>query len=247
MDDVRQPLTTYEAVAQIIESSATRPDLSEQDVSEACEVAKVYRLAAVFVRPCDVDLAARWLQGSGVALGSVVSYPFGDDTTTAKLAATRDLLRRGVKEIDTVINIGKMISRQFQYVEMELQQMAAACHESGAILKVAFENAYLTEDLKVIACRICRRAEVDYARTSTPYGPAPYSLDDVASMRRLLKDQVKIKVSGGVRTLDQVLEAYAAGADRASTYCAVPILESWKAKLEEIAKAASAGGAAAAT
>jgi deoxyribose-phosphate aldolase len=148
-----------------------------------------------------------------------------------KLYEARDLLRRGVTEIDTVINIGKMISRQFQYVEMELQQMTAECHEAGAILKVAFENGYLTDDLKTIACKIVKRTGADYARTSTPFGPLPYSLNDVALMKRLLGDRAKIKASGGVRTISDVLELRQAGCARVGTIATVGILEDWKKQI----------------
>jgi deoxyribose-phosphate aldolase len=227
-----KPKLTYEDIAQMIEHAVLRPELSEEEVRTGCEIAKHYRIAAVGVRPSDVDLAVRWMEGSGVAVASIVSFPHGSSTTSAKLYETRDLLRRGVKEIDTVLNLGKIISRQFQYVEMELQQMAQACHEAGGILKVAFENAYLTEDLKTIACRICKRAEVDYARTSTPYGPAAYSLDDVRLMHRLCGDRVKVKASGGVRTLSDVLAARDAGCSRVGTIATVPILEGWKKEIE---------------
>ena len=111
-----------------------------------------------------------------MAVGSVVSYPHGSSSTVGKLYETRDLLRRGVTEIDTVINLGKMISRQFQYVEMELQQMAEACHEGGAILKVAFENGYLTEDLKTIACKIVKRAGPTTPALRRLSGPRPTRL-----------------------------------------------------------------------
>jgi deoxyribose-phosphate aldolase len=226
-----EPRLSYEDIARMIEHPVLAPELSEEEIHTGCEIARQYRIAAVVVRPSDADLAVSWMRGSGVAVGSVVSYPHGCASTSVKLYATRDLLRRGVTEIDTVINIGKMISRQFQYVEMELQQMAAACHEGGAILKVAFENGYLTEDLKTIACKIVKRAEVDYARTSTPFGPTPYSIADVALMKRLLGDRVKIKASGGVRTIRDVLELREAGCERVGTITTVAILEDWKAKL----------------
>lgn len=215
----------------MMEHPVLQPDLSEEEVHTGCEIARQYSVAAVTVRPSDAELAVSWLRGSGVAVGSVVSYPHGSSSTSVKLYETRDLLRRGVTEIDTVINLGKMISRQFQYVEMELQQMAEACHEGGAILKVAFENGYLSDDLKTIACKIVKRAGADYARTSTPFGPAPYSLEDVALMKRLLGDRVKIKASGGVRTISEVLELRDAGCARIGTIATVAILEDWKAKL----------------
>ncbi len=214
-----------------MEHPVLRPELTEEEVHIGCEIARQYRIAAVTVRPSDVDLAVSWTKGSGVAVASVVSYPHGSETTSMKVYATRDLLRRGATEIDTVINIGKMISRQFQYVEMELQQMAEACHEAGAVLKVAFENGYLTEDLKTIACKIVKRAGADYARTSTPFGPAPYSLDDVVLMKRLLGDKAKIKASGGIRTIREVLELREAGCARIGTSVTVAILEDWKAQL----------------
>jgi deoxyribose-phosphate aldolase len=225
------PELTYEDIAGMIEHSVLRPELSEEDVRTGCEIARQYRVAAVNVRASDAEQAVRWMEGSGVAVASVVSFPHGAATTSVKLYETRDLLRRGVKEIDTVLNLGKMISRQFQYVEMELQQMAQACHEAGAILKVAFENAYLSEDLKTIACRLCKRAEVDYARTSTPFGPAAFSLDDVRLMARLCGDRVKLKASGGVRTLGDVMSAREAGCSRVGTIATVPILEAWKARI----------------
>ncbi len=226
-----EPRLSYEDIAGMIEHPVLAPELSEEEVHTGCEIARHYRIATVTVRPSDADLAVSWLRGSSVAVGSIVSYPHGSSTTSVKIYETRDLIRRGVTEIDTVINLGKMISRQFQYVEMELQQMAEACHESGAILKVAFENGYLPDDLKTIACKIVKRAGADYARTSTPFGPLPYSLVDVQLMKRLLGDSAKIKASGGVRTITDVLELREAGCTRIGTIATVAILEDWKAKL----------------
>ena len=102
------------------------------------------------------------MNGSGVRVASTVGFPHGSSNTAAKLYEGRDLLRRGAKEIDMVINIGKMISRQFQYVETELLQMAKSCQESGALLKVDLFEVSLTEDLKIIATKICKRIEVDF-------------------------------------------------------------------------------------
>ena len=231
-----EPRLSYEDIARMIEHPVLQPELSEEEVRTGCEIARQYRIAAVTVRPSDADLAVEWMRSSGVAVASVVGYPHGSSTTSVKLYETRDLLRRGVTEVDTVINLGKMISRQFQYVETELQQMAAACHEGGAILKVAFENGFLTEDLKTIACKIVQRAGVDYARTSTPFGPPPYSLayvtQDVRLMKRLLGDGAKIKASGGVRTIADVLALREAGCTRVGTIATVAILEAWKAQLK---------------
>jgi len=234
------PQLTYEDIAGMIEHAVLRPESSEEEVHIGCEIARQYRVAVVTVRPSDVEQAARWMEGSGVAIGSVVSYPQGYATTSVKLYETRDLVRRGAREIDTVINLGKMISREFQYAEMELQQMAEACHESGAILKVALETGYLSEDLKTIACKIVKRAGVDYARNGTPFGPSPYSLDEVRLMVRLCGEHVKIKASGGVRTLADVIALRQAGAARVGSISTVAILEAWKAELAARASAPTA-------
>lgn len=226
-----QPQLGYDDIAKMMEHAVLLPELSEEEVRTGCEIARQYGVAAICVRPCDAEMAVRWMEGSGVAVASVAGFPHGSSTTAAKLYETRDLLRRGVKEIDTVLNVGKMISRQFQYIENELEQMAQACHEEGAVLKVAFENGYLSEDLKTIACRIAKRTGVDYARTSTRFGPAPYSLDDIRLMRRLCGERVKLKASGGVQTITQVLEIRESGCERIGSMATVAILEDWKERL----------------
>ncbi|HEU0143130.1 MAG TPA: deoxyribose-phosphate aldolase [Bryobacteraceae bacterium] len=231
MDEQRQPSATYEELAKMIDHSLLRPELSEQDVAEGCRIAREYGVAAVMLRPSDVDLASRWLAGSGVRLGSVAGFPHGSGTTASKLYEAQDLLRRGVKEVDMVINIGKMISRQFQYVESELLQMANLCHQGGAILKVIFENAYLSEDLKIIACKICKRTDVDFAKTSTGFAPTGATMEDLRLMVRVCGERVKVKAAGGVRTLEKALEVHQVGCARFGATATAAILDDWKAHL----------------
>src|SRR5215831_12058620 len=203
--DVRPPLTTYEELAKMIDHSLLRPELTEEQVAEGCDIARRYQVASVTVRPCDVDFAVRQMQDSGVPVGSVAGFPHGSSTTATKLYETRDLLRRGAREVDIVINISKLLSRQFQHVETELQQMADTCHQEGAILKVIFENAYLTDELKIVACRICNRAGVDFAKTSTGFAPTGYTIEDLRLMRKHLPADIQIKAAHGVRSLEAAL------------------------------------------
>jgi deoxyribose-phosphate aldolase len=219
----------------MIDHSLVRPELTEDQVIEGCEVARSYGVAAVSVRPCDVDTAVRLLSGSDVAVGSVSGFPHGSTTTAAKLYETRDLLRRGAREIDMVINIAKLRSRQFQYVETELAQMAETCHKEGAILKVIFENAYLTDDLKIIGCRICARAGADFVKTSTGFAPSGYTLEDVKLMRAHLPPQIGIKAAGGVRTLEKAMEVRNAGCSRIGATATATILDAWRDYLKHAA------------
>jgi len=215
----------------MIDHSLLRPELTEQQVRDGCEVARKYDVASVTVRPCDVDLAVRLMDGCKVPVGSVSGFPHGAMTTEAKLFEARDLLRRGAKEVDMVLNISKLLSRQFQFVETELAQMAQACHERGAILKVIFENAYLTDELKVIACRISERAGADFVKTSTGFAPTGATLEDLRLMRANVGPQVQVKAAGGVRTLDSAIKVYEVGCSRFGATATITILEDWKKRL----------------
>lgn len=234
-EQARPPLTTYEDLAKMIDHSLLRPELSEQQVLEGCRVAAEYQVASVTVRPSDVDQAVRWMSGSGVPVGSVAGFPHGASTTSVKLYEARDLLRRGAREVDMVINLGQLISRNFQFVESELAQMAEACHEGGAILKVIFENAYLSEELKIVACKISTRAGADFVKTSTGFAPTGATLEDLRLMRAHAGPNVRIKAAGGVRALDKALAVYQAGCSRFGATATVAILEDWKARLKEAA------------
>ncbi len=236
-EETRPPLATYEALAAMIDHSLVRPELTEEQVLEGCRIAREYGVASVSVRPSDADLAVRQLRGSAVAVGSVAGFPHGSQTTAVKLYEARDLLRRGVREIDMVINIGKLVSRQFQYVETELVQMAETCHETGAVLKVIFENAYLTNELKIVACKICTNAGCDFVKTSTGFASTGATLEDVRLMRAHCGPNVGVKAAGGVRTLDAAIAMYEAGCSRFGATATAAILDSWKARLAQAAAA----------
>jgi deoxyribose-phosphate aldolase len=212
---------TYEDIARMIEHMVVRPELTEDDVRAGCDLARSYGIAAIVIRQSDSDAVVRWMEGTGVAVASLVGLPHGSSTTPAKLYETRDLLRRGVREIDVVMNVGKLIARQFQYLETELRQVADACHESGALLKVVVQGAYLAEDLKTIACKIVKRAGADFASVSTA---------DLPLMKRLLGERARLKIVE-VETLADVLAAREAGAARVATVATRAILDEWKAQL----------------
>src|SRR5215467_5836941 len=156
-----EPLKTYESLARLIDHSLVKPELTDEQVVEGLEMAKRYGIATVSVRPCDIDLAVRTLQGSSVRPAAVCGFPHGSQNTATKLFEARDLLRRGAREIAAVIGISRLLSREFQHVQSELLQLAESCHRESALLTVILETGYLTEELIVIACACCERAEVD--------------------------------------------------------------------------------------
>jgi deoxyribose-phosphate aldolase len=226
-----ESVSNYADLAGLIEYAVTRSHLSETDVAGGCDLAKQHGVACVIVRPSDVDLAARWMTGSGTRLGTLADSPHGYSTTAAKTYAARDLLRRGVQEIDTVMNTGKLVSRQFQYLETELLQMADACHQSGALLKINLESEFLTEELNIIACRIARRAGADYIGTS--------KLEHVALLQSHSRERLKVKCHAPIADLDAALAFRDAGCARIELPEPIAILEAWKARCE---KGLGAGG-----
>lgn len=237
----RPPLTTYEQLAKMIDHSLLRPQLTEQDVIQGCQVALRYRVANVTVRPADVELAVSLVQGSDVKVGTVAGFPHGSSTTATKLFETEDVLKRGAQEVDVVINIGRLLSRQFRYVEEEIRQITELCHAYGAIVKIIFENAYLTDDLKIAACQMCKAAGADFAKTSTGFAPSGATLEDLRLMYKHCAPEVKVKAAGGVRTLEAAIQVYEVGCSRLGATATVEILEAWKRRLDQIAACKPSG------
>jgi deoxyribose-phosphate aldolase len=236
---VRAPLSTYDSVAGLIDHSLLKPQLTAAQVTEGLELAMRYRVASATVRPCDVELSVSVLQGSGVPAGSVVGFPHGSATPANKLSEARELLRRGAREIDMVLSINRLLSGDYPYVRNEVSQLAEACHGDGAILKVIFENAYLTDELKIAACRICEEARADFVKTSTGFAPSGYTVADIKLMRANVSDAVQVKAASGLRTLDHVIEVYELGATRVGLTVTAAVLDEWKARLAAVPAASA--------
>ena len=230
MDPIEQaPVETYESLTSLMELTLLAPNLTADDVDEGCRAAREYGIAAVVVRPCDVEMVSRWMAGSAVKVASVAGYPYGISTTGAKLYEGRDLIRLGVRELDFVLNSAAMISRQFQHVETELMQIVRSAHESSCTLTVVCNNRILSNDLKIIATRVSKRVEADAIAIQ-------HSESDLAVIKPLLKDLLRLKRSDGVLTLDDALASRDAGYSRITSPAVAPILDAWKQRLAEQVK-----------
>jgi deoxyribose-phosphate aldolase len=227
----RPPLATYEDLAAMFVHPLVRPELTDEHLVEGMQVARRYGIAAVMVRPSDIDLAVRTLQGGAVFAGSVCAFPHGSANTATKLYEARDLLRRGAREIEVVVAVSKLLSREFQHVQTELLQMAESCHKENARLTVTLETGYLTDELKTIACMCCERAEVDFVKPSTGFGPANAGDADLRILRKYLPDEVGLVAEGAIGTVEDALAAYELGCSRLSTNATAAVLDQWKARL----------------
>ncbi len=207
-------MPTPAEIAKMLDHSMLQPWLTEEDIVKGCQIAIKYQTAAVCARPCDMKLVARLLEGTGIAPCTVIGFPHGTNLTCVKVYEAEQAILDGCTELDMVINVGRLKAGDDAYVLNDIRAVAEAAHRGGAILKVIIEACCLTDDEKVRACQLSEKAGADYVKTSTGYGSHGATPEDVALMRAAVSDRVKVKASGGMRTLDAILAVREAGADR---------------------------------
>ncbi len=216
---------TLKQLAKTIDHSLLRPELTEADVIAGCGLARKYDVASVCVKPCHVRLAADLLKGSDVLVGTVVGFPHGSSTSATKLAEARQALSDGAVELDMVINIGELRSGHLDDVCDEIKAIVDAAHPAGAIVKVIFENAYLTDEQKVTACHLSEAAGADFVKTSTGFASSGATVEDIRLMRKSVGPQMQVKAAHGVRTLDAALQMIDAGVTRMGATATATILD----------------------
>ena len=211
-------------IAKMLDHSTLQPFLTEADIRKGCELALKYDCASVCARPCDVPILAEMLKGSDVKVCTVIGFPHGSHETAIKVAEAELALKEGCTELDMVINIGKMIAGDTEYVKNEIKLLADAAHQKSAILKVILETCYLTDEQKITCCHLAEEAGADFVKTSTGYGSKGCTIDDLKLMRAAVSANVRVKGSGGIRDLDTVLSARAVGASRCGVSATAAIM-----------------------
>lgn len=217
---------SYESLAGTIDHSLLRPQLTVTDIIEGCALAARYQVVSVCVRAGDVTLASKELAGTTVAVGTVVSFPHGDSLTATKTFEARLAIEDGAVELDMVLNIGLLLSGQLERVEEDIRAVVEAAGDH-VIVKVILENAHLSDEQKVAACRMAESAGADYVKTSTGYAPTGATLEDIRLMRASVGPAVKVKAAHGVRTLDALLAVIEAGAERCGATATASILDDY--------------------
>lgn len=226
-------------LAKMIDHSLLHPTMTDEDLLKGCAVAKAYNVASVCIKPYAVKLAVEALKGSDVLVGTVIGFPHGNSTMEIKIAETERACQDGAKEIDMVINVGKALQGDWDYVKTEIAAICATTHQYDAILKVIFENDFLQEEAtKIKLCEICSEVGVDFVKTSTGYGfvkgaDGKYTYQgathpDLKLMRQHSKPEVAVKAAGGVRTLKDLLAVKELGATRVGATATIAMLEAAK-------------------
>jgi deoxyribose-phosphate aldolase len=221
---------TYEQVAKTIDHSLLRPELDLDFVREGVGLARRYGVASATVRPADVEFAAQLLDGSDVFVSTVVGFPHGSSATETKVFEAARAVELGAREIDMVLNIGRLRSGREDEVRADIAAVVAVAEAKGAIVKVIFENAYLDDAQKELACRLSEEAGAAFVKTSTGFAPSGATIDDLKLMRRSVGPHVQVKAAGGIRTLDALLEVMAIGVTRIGATATETILEDFKVR-----------------
>jgi len=221
---------SYEQVAKTIDHSLLRPELDLDFVRDGVELARRYGVASATVRPADVAFAVELLDGSDVFVSTVVGFPHGSSATETKVFETKRAIELGAREIDMVLNIGRLKSGRPDEVRDDIAAVVSAAAAKDVIVKVIFENAYLSDAQKELACRLSEEAGAAFVKTSTGFAPGGATIEDLKLMRRCVGPHVQVKAAGGVRTLDALLEVMAVGVTRVGATATETILEDFKAR-----------------
>jgi len=216
---------SYEEIAKMIDHSLLNPALSESALERGIETALAYNTASVCIMPFALKRAVSLLAGSSVKPTTTIGFPHGVNSKEVKLFETDRVIHDGALEIDMVVNISRVLSGDWKYVEEEIQAVVHAAHSAGVLVKVIFENCYLNEAQKIQLCGICSAAQADWVKTSTGYGTGGAEISDLVLMRKHSAVSVQIKAAGGVRTLERLIEVREAGCTRAGATATAAILD----------------------
>lgn len=210
------PIPSKDEIAGWIDHTLLKPQATTEQISKLCQEAKAYHFASVCLNPVFVAQAASELEGSDVAVCTVVGFPLGANQTSTKAAEAEAAITAGAVELDMVISIGRLKSGDYEAVYNDIQAVAAACHKKDALLKVIIENCYLERFEKIIACLLAKEAAADFVKTSTGFGSSGATIEDVALMRAVVgePDEMGVKAAGGIRTWADAQAMISVGANR---------------------------------
>jgi deoxyribose-phosphate aldolase len=229
---------TLGQLAKLIDHSLLHPTMTDEEIEAGLKIAKNFNVGAACIKPYSIPVAKRLLDGTDVLICSVIGFPHGNSTTAIKVTEATEAVKAGAHEIDMVVNVGKVLGGDWEYVEEEIKAINNATVHGGATLKVIFENDYLKQEHIIRLCEICTRVGVAFVKTSTGYGfvkqdNGMYSYKGATIPHlKLMKEHcgpgVQIKAAGGVRTLDEFLYVMSLGVTRVGASATVAIMEEAK-------------------
>ena len=221
----QESVQTAAGMAAIIDHTFLKPNGSPDDITTLCQQALTYNFAVVMVHPSEITNCKPLLAGSNVAIGTVVGFPLGQNTSNTKQHETHDAITLGATEIDMVMNIRALQADHTALVKDDMVSVASLCIDADIISKVILETCYLSDQQKTTACLIARDAGISFVKTSTGLASGGATAHDITLMRDTVGPQMGVKAAGGIRSLDSALAMIRAGANRIGTSNGVSIIE----------------------
>jgi deoxyribose-phosphate aldolase len=215
----------------LIDHTVLRPDATKVEVLRLCEEAKDNGFTVIFVPPCYLDETMAAVAGTGIRVGIPIGFPLGGHSTTIKVAEAVEAVQRGATVLDMVLNISRLKSADHDYVRTDIAEVVKATESVEH--KVILETCYLTPQEKRTACRLVVEAGADYVKTSTGFGTAGATVEDVRLLRAVVAGRVKVKASGGIRDWKTTRAMLEAGADRIGTSAGLKIIHEWRAAIHQ--------------
>lgn len=222
---------TEKSLANLFDHTQLHADARRADFEKLCAESRQYGFKMVAINPGPVALCKQLLTGSDVHVGAAIGFPLGQTSLASKLFETRQSIQDGADEIDYVIDIGAVKDQRFDFTREEMRRMVSVCREANVICKVIFENCYLTKDEIRKVAEIALDERPDFIKTSTGFGTGGATAEDVALMKSVVGDAVKVKAAGGIRGWESCRAMLQAGAERIGTSSSLKILDefrSWK-------------------
>lgn len=225
------PPPTIAELAKMFDHSLLQPALTDTDLERGCRLAREYDVASVCIKPYAVKLAANLLAGTTVNASTTIGFPHGGHLTAVKVFEAERAMDDGATELDMVVNVGKVLSGEWNFVAHDVAAVVTAAHARGAKVKVIFENALLKDAHKIELCKICGEVRADWVKTSTGYAETGATPEDLRLMREHSSPHVQVKAAGGVRTFERLLEFRAIGVTRVGATATKAILDEARTKL----------------
>lgn len=213
------------AINKYIDHTLLKPDATRDEIKRICDEAKKYNFASVCINPCNISFCKKELLNSNVKVCTVIGFPLGQMTVEAKVAEAKDAIAKGANEVDMVLNIAALKQNNLEYVTNEIKLIVDVCHKSKVLLKVIIETCLLNQEQKINACKCVSDAKADFIKTSTGFSVYGATVEDVALLRKYSSPDVKVKASGGIRSLKDAIDMINAGAERLGTSKGVMLIK----------------------
>jgi deoxyribose-phosphate aldolase len=222
---------TYHDIAKLIDHSLLQPALTADELDAGCRLAATYEVASVCILPYYLPRCVELLAGTGVLPSTTIGFPHGGHTTAVKQWEAEQAVRDGAAELDMVVNISQVRSGNWDYVRRDIAAVIDVAHAAGRKVKVIFENCYLSDEQKIRLCQMCGELRADWVKTSTGYGTAGATLEDLRLMRQHAPGHVQVKAAGGIRDLETLLQVRALGVTRVGASRTAQILDECRRRL----------------